>query len=207
MPSLAILSSIIDTIIGQKSFIRISPYISRIMPSLAVLSSIIDTITGRIAFIHISPYIRSQIFLLHSASIQLFLAACTAFKFTLCRWLLKLPMQVTNQSKPKCKLIWAVLRMILKCIFSTKSLRQAISGSHFSFSNVFSIASTTIKLWHSTVPLLTGLSAAVVLSACFNIQLFIHLPAAIIIKFPFIVIQKTIWELQNIISILKICYE
>ena len=64
---------------------------------------------------------------------------------------------------------------------------RAISSSHFSSSNIFSIASATIKLWCSTVPLLNGFSAVVL---CFNIQFFIHLSVALIIKFSPIVTQK-----------------
>ena len=107
----------------------------------------------------------------YSTSMKFFLAAYKTFKFILTMLLVVTVSNVDNWEciyiEPKCKLIWAMSKMILKCIFGTNIPIQDYFWLTFLI-NIFSIDSATIKYWHSTVPLLNRISAAVVHVSIFN---------------------------------------
>ena len=67
----------------QYTLTFLTQYFRRALPSLAVLSSIIDSVTCHKFFILISSYCALQIFSLNSVSINFFPAACKTFKFIL----------------------------------------------------------------------------------------------------------------------------
>ena len=155
----------------------LTQYFSRAIPFLAILSSIIDSVTCQEFFIHISPYIRSQCspnFLLDSASMKLFLATCKACKFV---FTISLVVAVSNAGnwwvkiegvfilKPNTSSFGLCLKWFWRAFLA---LAVATSGSYFSCSYALSITLPTMRLWHSTVQLLNGLSAAVVHVSIFS---------------------------------------
>ena len=79
--------------------------------------------------------------------------------------------------KAKHSLIRTMPQTILKSIFALTTQASAISCSHFSLSNVFSVTSATIRLWLFTVPLLKGISTTVVHISIFSFSLTCQYPS------------------------------